>query len=100
MKKKVFAKLFCVLMAAGYLAMLCFGITGRAPFFQMHSESLRYGGYLWFYVGVCCYLLWLLGLYLDTPKWIKKIEKKISKGIYLVPAIILIAVHSAVMIFR
>lgn len=79
-------------MVMGYLAMLFFGMTGKVAFFQIHSSSIRYGGYLWLYIGIICYFFFMLGV----NDWFlegNKKKKKIPKKIYYIPPILLLLVH-------
>lgn len=72
-------KLFCIIMAMGYLAMLFVSVTGKVAFLQMYSTSIRYGGYLWLYIGMVCYFFFVLGMdywFLDGNKKIKKNPQK------------------------
>mgnify|MGYP003372515244 CR=1 FL=1 len=76
-------------MAMGYIAMLFLGITGKVPFFQIYSSSIRYGGYLWLYVGIVCYFLFVLGL----DSWLLEHNKKIPRKVYYIPPILLLLVQ-------
>ncbi len=97
MKYKLGIKIFCSIMALGYIAMLFLGITGKGAFFQMYSNSMRYRGYLWFYLGIVFYFLLLIGIELYSSDWSKnKIYKKhpkIKMSLICTPPILLLVVH-------
>ena len=74
--------------------MLLVGITGKGSFFQMYSHSIRYGGYLWLYLGMIFYVLFLVGLNYCFSNWFKnKKYKKIIVPLMYIPAILLMVIH-------